>query len=253
MTPIKFGGTKTGGSYLDETWVYSYNNNTWTQNKPKSRPNGRYGHAMAMIHGTDHVLLFGGHDGETNNQTWLYKYYLPTMNGTFVSLAHDTGAKSSFYTIDWNSISPTNTTIKLQLRSAGNLSDLNNKSFVGPDGNSSSYYISSTDNIWSGHNGDRYIQYKIYLNIYDYTMVSPCLEDVTISYNCLPETIVINPVNGSILTHNKPIFVWTFDDHDSEQQEAFQVVIDDEINFEDVAYDSGEQTTTEQRWEFIAV
>jgi len=49
---------------------------------------------------------------------------------------------------------------------------------------------------------------------------------------------------------NKPVFKWTFIDYDSEDQKAFQLLIADDINFENISYDSGEQTTKEQLWEF---
>ena len=58
------------------------------------------------------------------------------------------------------------------------------------------------------------------------------LKDVTITYNCLPEVVAIGPKNGSLLPNNKPTFTWTFLDVDSEEQRAFQLLIDDDTNFE---------------------
>ncbi|MCK5558951.1 MAG: hypothetical protein KAJ51_00095, partial [Thermoplasmata archaeon] len=65
-----------------------------------------------------------------------------------------------------------------------------------------------------------------------------------------PNTIIIGPVNGSLISTNKPTFVWTFNDYDSNQQKAFQVQISGDSKFENITFDTGEQTTTAERWEF---
>ncbi|MCK5561179.1 MAG: hypothetical protein KAJ51_11315, partial [Thermoplasmata archaeon] len=211
-------------------------------------------HAMASIYGEDKVVMFGGLYYPGPNQyfrddTWVYQDFLPTKNGSFVSTPYDTGYNSSFITISWYATTPVNTSLRFQLKSAVNASSLSSKDFVGPDGTNTSHYDISASSIWPGHNVTRWVQYKVYFNISIFTD-SPSLKDFTITFNCLPTTMVVSPINGSLLTYNKPTFKWTFEDHDSEHQKAFQVQIDDNINFEDVRFDSGKQITEKQGWEF---
>ena len=49
-------------------------NNTgrWELKSPPSQPDGRRGHVISSIYGTDKVLLFGGYDGNYFNDTWVY-------------------------------------------------------------------------------------------------------------------------------------------------------------------------------------
>ena len=235
-----------------DTWVYDLSDNTWIERTPinlMNKPNSSSYHIMASIYGTDKVLLFGGRNTSWLDETWLYRHFLYTKNGTFLSAPYDTGVNSSFKTISWIGTIPANSSMKFQLRTAANEIDLSTKAFVGPEGKTSKYYLSSPMDIWTGHNGDRWVQIKIYFNI-DIVTNSPILKDVTISYNCLPTIIIISPFTGSLLTNNKPVFTWTFNDHESEQQKAFQLLIDDDINFKNIDYDTGKQITTEQHWEF---
>ncbi|WP_455391505.1 Kelch repeat-containing protein, partial [[Eubacterium] cellulosolvens] len=247
---VLFGGMDGYYSYFGDTWVYDLSDNTWkTLTTPA--PTARAAHIMNVIDGTDKALLFGGMTSwnQFNSETWLFKYRLPTRNGTYISAPYDTGASSDFKSISFSAYTPQNTSVSLQIRTSDNISKLDTKPFLGPDGTAGSYYTSSSSNIWEGHDGDRWIQYIAYLNI-EVVDESPSLNDTTIQYNCLPNTIIVSPVEGSILQINKPIFKWTFQDYDSEDQEAFQILIDDDINFTEIEFDSGEQTTTTEQWEF---
>jgi len=58
-----------GYQAYDDTWVYDFNWNIWTEMSPATRPSARYYHAMASI-GGDRVLLFGGSSGA--GETWMY-------------------------------------------------------------------------------------------------------------------------------------------------------------------------------------
>lgn len=250
---VLFGGSR-GGTYYGDTWVYDLSDNKWTEVLPRpsaTEPSDRSGPIMALIDGTDKVLLFGGSTGwsQYSSETWLFRYRIPTRNGTYTSAPFDTGASSDFQSIEWYSTTPANTSIKLQIRTATNKTKLDAKSFVGPDGSAGSYYTSSPSNIWEGHYGDKWVQYIAYLNI---TVVdeSPSLDEVTITYNCLPNTIVVSPKDGTLLTVNKPTFKWSFEDEDSFDQQAFQVEIDNNITFTSIDFDSGEQNTEQEQWEF---
>ena len=245
---VMFGGLYT--SNKGDTWIYDVGDNKWSLitfsgNKPSARRN----HAMATVYGTNKVVLFGGDSNKYLNDTWIYTHFTSTKNGTYVSYPYDTGANSTFNILSWYTDLPINTSIHLRLRSATNISLLFNRSFVGPDGKNNTYYSISPSSIWPGHNGDRFIQYIVFLNISELTD-SPILKEVTITYNCIPSTIIISPINNSILNENKPNFVWAFDDFDSEQQKAFQLLIDNDLNFENIVFDTGEQQSIQQHWDF---
>ena len=245
---VMFGGLFT--EFKGDTWVYDVGDNQWSRiifsdNTPPARKD----HAMATIYKTNKVVLFGGDSNKYLNDTWIYTHFISTKNGTYISYPHDTGVNSTFKTLSWYANTPINTTISIQLRSATNLSILYNKSFIGPNGNATTYYTTTPTSVWLGHNGDRWIQYIAFFNITELTD-SPVLKDVSITYNCIPETIIINPINGSLINENKPNFIWTFDDHDSEQQKAFQVIIDNDNNFNNAEFDSGKQESNEQHWKF---
>ncbi|WP_455393143.1 Kelch repeat-containing protein [[Eubacterium] cellulosolvens] len=244
-------------SYNNDTWVYDLSDNRWEKGKSKKQPNIRDGLAMAPIIGTDEIVLFGGwyYTGGVPfnmifyDDTWMFKSYLPTRNGTYISPPYDTGSNSSFISIKGFTQIPKFTSIKSQLRTAATKVGLEKKQFVGPEGTANTYYNSSSGAIWPGHNGDRWVQCIVYFNMSVYSE-SPCLKDLTVKYNCLPSTDPVDPINGIILTNSKPVFVWTFRDFDSEKQNGFQILIDDDINFENISFNSGEQSTAEQQWEF---
>ncbi len=248
---LLFGGTDDITGLVDDTWIFDLSINNWTKKSPINKPSNRYCHTMATIDGMDRIVLFGGRAGLWNiyNDTWIYKYDLQPKNGTYISKPFDTGSNSTFKSLTWHTIIPANTSIEIQLRSANNESNLFTKEFIGPNGATSTFYTISPSEIWCGHNGDQWIQFKVYLNMNIFT-ISPSLKEVTIEYNCLPETIMVGPDNGSLLAINKPIFKWTFIDFDSEEQKAFQVKISDEVSFENITFNSGEQNIDEQHWEF---
>ncbi|MFZ3060904.1 MAG: hypothetical protein WA102_14345 [Candidatus Methanoperedens sp.] len=102
--------------------------------------------------------------------------------GTLTSSVFDIQNASYFGTISWNATIPDEAgtgAVKFQI-ATGNDKKLTNK-FFGPDGTANTYYTTSGHNIWQGHNGDRYLRYKLYLTTAnpDFT---PTLHDVTINY-----------------------------------------------------------------------
>jgi hypothetical protein len=202
---------------------------------------------MTAIYGTNKVILFGG--GGNKNDTWIFNYLLSIKNGTYISKPYDIGPNSSFKTISWIGNTTINSSIKFQLRTSSNESNLASKSFIGPNGITTTFYTSSSSNIWSGHNGDRWIQYKAYF----YTIKdneTPSLTNVTIKYNYWPDTYLFSPYNGSMIADNKPTFQWNFFDPDSNQQTAFQVIISNNEAFDNIIYDSSEQSSTDTQWHF---
>jgi len=251
-----FGGYINIGGKLDDTWKYDLSDNNWIEIIPKNpimKPDKRLSFNSATIDGTNKVVLFGGHNSSSYlDDTWIYSHPPPIKNGTYVSTPYDTGSKSDFNIISWFANIPENTTIKLQLRSAVNESHLVNQSFVGPDGANTSFYTSSPTDIWPGHDTHRWIQLTAYFTrrIFIKIIDSPSLKDILITYNNLPKTIVKDPFNNTLLSNNKPTFKWNFEDLDSGQQKAFQVLIDNNYNFLNIDFDSGEQNTSDEKWEF---
>jgi alpha-tubulin suppressor-like RCC1 family protein len=114
---------------------------------------------------------------------WGQIVYYPS--GTFTSSIIDTNFNLRFGTLNFSASTTPVTTIKFQLRSGNSTSTLLSKDFVGPDGSTSTYYTLSGTQIWSGHNGDRYIQYKAYLETTN-TSQTPYLNDITINYEFYP-------------------------------------------------------------------
>ncbi len=246
-----YGYWPTAYAPMNDTWVYDVSDNTWTLKKTRYTPSAKYYHSMASVWGTNKILLFGGYSPTYGYwaETWIYRHFLPSKNGTYISNPYDTNSNSDYYKLSWYAKTPINTSLRIQLRSANSTSKLEKKTFVGPDGDPSTFYTSSPSNIWPGHNGDRWIQYKVLFNMKVFTD-SPVLKDISISYNCLPYTRVISPITGSILTNNRPTFSWNFEDTDSTEQKAFQLVISNSSEFKYINFDTGEQITSIQRWEF---
>ncbi len=74
---ILFGGNKGDLIGSDETWAFDFNNNTWTNVNPGTRPAGRWIHAMAYDSESDRVILFGGAVGVKpypSNDVWAYDF-----------------------------------------------------------------------------------------------------------------------------------------------------------------------------------
>ncbi|MEM2899185.1 MAG: kelch repeat-containing protein [Thermoplasmata archaeon] len=116
----------------------------------------------------------------------VYSYY--EMSGTFISSPHDCEGAADFDTIYWEETEPTSTSVKIQIRSAKTESGLEYKSFVGPDGTTTSYYSTPQvggESIWSGHDGDSWFQYKVYLDTTDNTK-TPVFHEISIVYTITP-------------------------------------------------------------------
>ncbi|MEW5759462.1 MAG: kelch repeat-containing protein [Candidatus Thermoplasmatota archaeon] len=240
-----FGGY---GSCLDDTWVYDLSDNTWTNKAPATKPSGRSEHAMATIYNDDKVILFGGDDGAYDDETWVYDLTADySSSGNFISSYYDTGGDANFWSISWNATVPTDTELKFQVRTAKKEADLLSKSFVGPDGNTGTYYTASGATIYSGHKGDRWIQYKAYISTKNLNL-TPTLNDLTIAYNLIPlQPSPISPPNGQWLNNSKPTFSWKFNDTDGLQEE-FNVQIDDDINFGSIDYTSNNVSSSKSNW-----
>jgi hypothetical protein len=67
---ILFGGESGPGGYLDDTWSYDLETNTWTNMNPISKPSARSWHAMVYDSYYHKVILFGGYPYD--DETWTY-------------------------------------------------------------------------------------------------------------------------------------------------------------------------------------
>ncbi len=75
---IVFGGWIFGRGPTNETWVYDYNNNTWTQMNPPLAPSPRGWLSAAYDMVADRVILFGGYlwfnSSRASDETWAYDF-----------------------------------------------------------------------------------------------------------------------------------------------------------------------------------
>ncbi|TFG24308.1 MAG: hypothetical protein EU532_12690 [Promethearchaeota archaeon] len=69
---IMFGGGYTGG-LLDDTWVFDYALNSWTQLNPPTSPAARSGHVMVYDSINEIIILFGGYwSSSPRDDTWIF-------------------------------------------------------------------------------------------------------------------------------------------------------------------------------------
>jgi hypothetical protein len=163
--------------------------------------------------------------------------------GYLITNPYNIGSNSMLKTISWSAMTGPSTSIKFQIRSAATQAGLDSAVFSGPDGNTDTYYTSAGQSIWTGHEGDSWVQYKAILTTSDLTK-TPTLEDVTIIFNNLPSTTLVTPIDKTLTTNNQPTFTWYYTDPDSTGQSAYQVLIDNDTTFQNVDYDTGEVTST---------
>jgi hypothetical protein len=73
---ILFGGLGDGATFLDDTWAYDYNTNTWTNRAPADSPPGRFDHRMVYDLQSEKVILVGGIGlgGNVLDDVWAYDY-----------------------------------------------------------------------------------------------------------------------------------------------------------------------------------
>jgi hypothetical protein len=76
---IMFGGfTVTDFKFVDETWVYDFNTNTWTNMQPRIHPSGRNYIGMVYDSKADRVVLWGdwqrNYTAATDESVWTYDY-----------------------------------------------------------------------------------------------------------------------------------------------------------------------------------
>lgn len=113
-----------------------------------------------------------------------------TASQELISSTIDFGVSdTTFYALSWNPTAqpPQAGTDPLKFQIAAN-NDNATWNFVGPNGNSSSYYTVSGTQLHSSHNGKRYLRYKVFVKT-DNDQFTPRLDDLTINFrsSCLPD------------------------------------------------------------------
>ncbi len=73
---VLFGGAAPGSSYLNDTWSYDVQSNSWTNRAPTTHPSERGASAMAYDSAADRTILFGGFTNsyEYAGDTWFYDF-----------------------------------------------------------------------------------------------------------------------------------------------------------------------------------
>ncbi|MBI2071383.1 MAG: hypothetical protein HYT79_12410 [Elusimicrobia bacterium] len=64
---VLFGGIKTDGNALGDTWVWDATDGSWTEKSTTTAPSARYGHTLTWM--GDKFLLYGG---SSSSDTWTY-------------------------------------------------------------------------------------------------------------------------------------------------------------------------------------
>jgi hypothetical protein len=170
------------------------------------------------------------------NITFSFEQYFSF--GTFESEQFNTNGNVNWQNINWVGTKNPNTDLLFQLRTTKTQQALSTADFVGPDGESSNYYTTSRTSIWSEHDNESWMQFKVYF-FSDDNLNTPILDNVTLTYNYLPSAPILKtPQNDTWLTNNNPTFTWTFLDLDSSTQAAFQWQADDDERFTSIDYDS---------------
>lgn len=109
-------------------------------------------------------------------------------SGFLISSTFDTGTSSNFQQILWQPQTqpPATGSTSVRMQIATNNDDTT-WNFKGPDGSASSYYDTTHQDIFSGHTGDRYLRYKLFLETASTTW-TPTVSDVsfTLTSNCIP-------------------------------------------------------------------
>lgn len=132
---------------------------------------------------------------------------LDTFNGDYLSggwiesSIMDLGTTSNFLNINWlNEGQPANTSAKFQLATHETYTATSTWDFVGPSGSDSNYYNTAGESIYSGHNGDRYLKYKAFLESESATS-TPLISDVnfTFSSDCVaPGQVMFSDLDPGI-------------------------------------------------------
>jgi len=149
-----------------------------------------------------HLDVFLGDDGSFwvswRDATDIYIngwQWSPVDSGTFISEVFDTGpAGADFEKIFWTVEEiPETTEVKLKIRTGADLESRSRSDWYGPE-DESGHYTYSGQGISSLHNGDRFIQYKVFFSTLDGRKTST-LYDISITYTSRDTVTPATPEN----------------------------------------------------------
>lgn len=112
-------------------------------------------------------------------------------SGVLESSIFDTGTTSNFHSFIWSpNDQPAQTgadSVKFQLASNLTIGQNTTWNYIGPDGSNGTYYTNPFSSIFSGHDGDRYMRYKLFMSTAD-TSVTPNVSDISFTFTsaCTP-------------------------------------------------------------------
>lgn len=72
---ILFGGHDPDAGFMDDTWAYDLNTDTWTNMNPAVHPTAGFGPGLAYDSESDRIILFAGRTEESRlYETWAYDF-----------------------------------------------------------------------------------------------------------------------------------------------------------------------------------
>ncbi len=115
-----------------------------------------------------------------------FKYQSFSDSGFLISSPYDSETNENLISnITWLKSTPTDTSVKFQIRTSAEMSGLVAQDWIGPDGTSSTYFTNNlgtvTPNILKDQSADRWVQYKTILETTNNSF-SPILYDASITY-----------------------------------------------------------------------
>jgi N-acetylneuraminic acid mutarotase len=122
---VMFGGSSNFGTSPDPLWVYDLGHDTWTLKSPSPSPAPQFSMGMAMVSGTDQIVLLGRLDGVT----WVY----------------DAGEDAWRQTVPWPS--PRNASAMAGVRGTDQIVLFGGSSILGATGDTWVYDVS--DESWT--------------------------------------------------------------------------------------------------------
>lgn len=236
-------------AYHNDFWNYQ-EAGYWNEIADVAPPTDRGGFAMTYDTHTDVVVLFGGAD-ESVYYGDTHIYDKTVGSGVFTSATLDSGNtpfQTHWVTISWLRTSqPTGSAISFQVATNN---DNSTWMYRGPDGTAGSYYSNPLgESIWAGTSGDRFLRFRAFFSTT--SPVGPVLEYVEIIYGHTPAQPTLDfPLDNLWTDEDSPRFSWTFIDFDpGDYQSGFQVQISDQVSFATMAFDSGDQDSTNEFWQ----
>jgi len=146
---------------------------------------------------TDNETRYFSNDGGIDDDNPAGDIKLNTIGSDYVSSGilesstFDTGTTTNYGNIFWNPVDqPTESgedSLKFQIATNIEITATTTWDFFGPDGASGTYYTSPGEAVDGGHNGDRYLRYKAYLDT-DSATNTPSLSNFSFTFQseCTP-------------------------------------------------------------------